>query len=170
MNDWTLGGVYSEQYIKSSSNIAFRHFPPIFVLSKLTCLVTLFDRKLLVLKNSPKWTIFGIFNQLLSTQNVNIARFARNVEWDFFCDFQTPCSVTSNSWLFSIVFLKKCSENVWHERILLRSRVLRRWCSCITKGPFEGMKDGQLEEWIPAKLWEYPSAYCILDWFTEEFQ
>ena len=24
----------------------------------------------------------------MSTQNVNIAR---NVEWDFFCDFQTPC-------------------------------------------------------------------------------
>ena len=27
----------------------------------------------------------------MSTQNVNVARFARNVEWDFFCDFQTPC-------------------------------------------------------------------------------
>ena len=27
---------------------------------------------------------------LLSTSNVNTARFARNVEWDFFCDFQTP--------------------------------------------------------------------------------
>ena len=25
----------------------------------------------------------------LSIQNVNVARFARNVEWDFFCDFQT---------------------------------------------------------------------------------
>ena len=68
----------------------FWHFSPIFVLLKLTCLVTLFDRKLQVFKNSSKWTIFGIFNQLLSTQNVNVARFARNVEWDFFCDFQTP--------------------------------------------------------------------------------
>ena len=38
------------------------YFPPIFVLLKLTCLVTLFDRKLQVYKNSPKWTIFGIFN------------------------------------------------------------------------------------------------------------
>ena len=37
------------------------HFPPIFVLLKLTCLVTLFDRKLQVFKNSPKGTIFGIF-------------------------------------------------------------------------------------------------------------
>ena len=31
---------------------------------------------------------FGIFNELLSTQNVNVARFARNVECDFFGDFQ----------------------------------------------------------------------------------
>ena len=34
-------------------------------------------------------TIFGIFNELLSTQNVNVARFARNIEYDFFSDFQT---------------------------------------------------------------------------------
>ena len=34
-------------------------------------------------------TIFGILKQLLSTQNVNIARFARNVECDFLGDFQT---------------------------------------------------------------------------------
>ena len=27
-----------------------------------------------------------------STQNVNVARFARNVKCDFFCDFQTLCS------------------------------------------------------------------------------
>ena len=26
----------------------------------------------------------------MSTQNVNVTRFARNVECDFFCDFQTP--------------------------------------------------------------------------------
>ena len=36
-----------------------------------------------------KLSIFGIFNKLLSTKNVNVAHFARNVEWDFFCDFQT---------------------------------------------------------------------------------
>ena len=39
---------------------------------------------------SPKLTILGIYNELLSTQNVNVARFARNGECDFFCDFQTP--------------------------------------------------------------------------------
>ena len=70
----------------SHLNFYFWHFPP-----NLSCLVTLFDRKLQIFKNSPKWTILGIFNKLLSTQNVNVARFAHNVEWDFFCDFQTPC-------------------------------------------------------------------------------
>ena len=34
---------------------------------------------------------FGIFNELLSTQFVNVI-FARNIKWDFFCDFQTLCS------------------------------------------------------------------------------
>ena len=46
----------------------------------------------LVFKNSPKLTIFGIFSELLSTQNVNVARFARYVEWDFFCEFLDPDS------------------------------------------------------------------------------
>ena len=47
---------------------------------KVTCLVTLFDCKLQDFKNSPNQTIFGIFNQVLFTQNVTVARFARNVE------------------------------------------------------------------------------------------
>ena len=38
------------------SHLNFGIFQPIFVLLKLTCLVTLFDRKL------QEWTIFGIFN------------------------------------------------------------------------------------------------------------
>ena len=71
-----------ENYYKKSHFTKLWHFPTIFVLLKVTCLVTLFDRKLQVFKNSPKWTIFGIFIYLLSTQNVNVACFARNVEWD----------------------------------------------------------------------------------------
>ena len=34
---------------------------------------------------------FRHFLNVLSTQNVNVARSARNVEWDFSNDFQTPC-------------------------------------------------------------------------------
>ena len=58
----------------------FWHLPTIFDLLKVTCLVTLFDRKLQLSKNSPKLTTFVIFNELLSTQNVNVARSAQNVE------------------------------------------------------------------------------------------
>ena len=36
-----------------------------------------------------KLTVFAILNELLSIQNVNVARFARNVECDFLGDFQT---------------------------------------------------------------------------------
>ena len=42
-------------------------------------------------------TIFGIFDELLSTQNVNAARFARNVECDIFCDFSNTV-ILSSSW------------------------------------------------------------------------
>ena len=71
--------------LKITQNVVFEllqfwHFSPIFVLLKLTCLVTLFVFKLKVFKNSPKLTIFGIFIELLSTQNVNVVRFARYVE------------------------------------------------------------------------------------------
>ena len=33
-------------------------------------------------------TIFAILNELLSTQNVNVARFACNVEGDYLGDFK----------------------------------------------------------------------------------
>ena len=51
------------QCLKITQNVAFEFLNfGIFHQLKLTCLVTLFDRKLQVFKNSPKWTIFGIFN------------------------------------------------------------------------------------------------------------
>ena len=96
--------------LKITQNVAFEfltfwQFPQIFVLLKLTCLVTLFDRKLHVFKNSPNWPFlpflitfcleYYIVTLLWSTQNVNVARFDRNVEWDFFCDFQTPWHCTT---------------------------------------------------------------------------
>ena len=76
-----------------------------FVLLKVTYLVTLFDCKLQVFKNLPKLTIFSIFNELLSTQIVNVARFARNVECDFFFDFQTQCVSQKVLLIFSSVEL-----------------------------------------------------------------
>ena len=45
-------------------------------------------------KNGP---FLALLMNFLSTQNVNLARFARYVEWDFFCDFQTPWVLLSFS-------------------------------------------------------------------------
>ena len=65
--------------------------------------VDFYDNLITVFENYPKCRIwffdfwhfrldqFGIFIELLSIQNVNVARFARNVDWYFFCDFQTQC-------------------------------------------------------------------------------
>ena len=69
----------------SHLSFQFWHFSPIFV--QLTCLVTLFDPNLQVFKID----FFGIFNNFYPLKNVNVARFARNDECDFFYDFQTPC-------------------------------------------------------------------------------
>ena len=63
----------------------FTHFCPIIInLSGSTIWL-----QALAFQKVAKLTIF---NQLLSSQNVTVARFACNVEWDFFCDFQTPCN------------------------------------------------------------------------------
>ena len=39
-------------------------------------------------------------SDLLSTQIIKVARFARNVEWDFFCNFKTPCSISNIIFLY----------------------------------------------------------------------
>ena len=62
----------------------FWHFPPIFVLLKLTCQVTLFDSKIQVFKNSPKWTIFGILSDFLSTK---FSEFSEFLNFSNFFDF-----------------------------------------------------------------------------------
>ena len=48
--------------------------------------------------------IFDFFNELLSTQNVDVDRFARNVEGDFFCDFQTLCKTYYSSFMLHLSF------------------------------------------------------------------
>ena len=44
-------------------------------------------------KNSPKLTIFQHFNELLSTQNENVARFTRNAKSDFLGRFSDTVSM-----------------------------------------------------------------------------
>ena len=56
----------------------------------------------------------GTFIELLSTQNVNVARYARNDERDFFCDFKTPCYATlfrySKYELLGVIYLLLLQE------------------------------------------------------------
>ena len=48
----------------------------------------------------------------MSTQNVDVDRFARNDEWDFSCDFQTPC--------FSLAFFW-FPDREWIERTIAQN-------------------------------------------------
>ena len=68
-------------------------------------MVTLFNSKLQVFKKSPNLIILGIFNQLLATQNVNVARFARNFEWDFWGRFSNTVFCIVNFVISDDLFL-----------------------------------------------------------------
>ena len=68
---------------------------------------------------------FGICNEVLSTQYVNVARFARKFEWDFCYDFQTLWKWSKNA---SLSNSQNCSaflswpsfgkkEALWHVKI-----------------------------------------------------
>ena len=46
-----------------------------------------------IFQKLAKMTIFAFFNHPLSTRNLNVTRFARNDEWDFFLEFQTLWNV-----------------------------------------------------------------------------
>ena len=50
----------------------------------------------------------AFFNELLSTQNVNVARFARNVEWDFFSEFWTISVLFGNGKYLACVCYIHC--------------------------------------------------------------
>ena len=64
----------------------FCHFPTIFLPIEI-------DKHCLAIRFSKTRQIdyFWLFNELLTTLNVNVARFARNAEWDILGDFQTLC-------------------------------------------------------------------------------
>ena len=81
--------------------------------------------------NTVFWKIPKIDHFLM---NVNVARFARNVEWDYFCDFQTACSHLEP--LEHFVLVKKAnksrntiflSKTINPMHFLLKSSDLQRW-------------------------------------------
>ena len=68
----------------------FWHFPPIFIiLLKVTCMVTSSFQK-----SRQSEPFLAFLRNFCQTQNVNVARFARNLECDILDDFQTLCRGT----------------------------------------------------------------------------
>ena len=99
--------------LKITKNVSFWFFqfwliPPIFVLLKVTCLVTLFDCKLQVFKNSPKWSIFGIFNELFFH-----SKFKRS-------------SLRSQCWMrpFSVIFKHCASMTTYYHKLQRRGDII----------------------------------------------
>ena len=58
------------------SHLKFWHFPLICVLSKLTCLVTLFDLKLQNVKSSPNWPIWHFWSTFVYSKCTKLASLA----------------------------------------------------------------------------------------------
>ena len=86
----------------------FWNFPPIFELLKLTCLVTLLDRKLQFLKYRQNWPFLTFLMNFFPTANLNVARSARNIEWGIFVIFRTV-------WLWA--FKLACLRNFFQEHL-----------------------------------------------------
>ena len=119
---------------KFTQNVAFLffqfwYFLPIFVLLKLTCLVTLFDSKLQVFKNSINWIIFwhfpAIFALLKLTWLVTLFNhillvFKNSLNWTFlafsgdFCSTKTDLS-RNTVWQQTSSFQKPTKmDHFWH--------------------------------------------------------
>ena len=76
----------------------------------------------------------------MSTQYVNVARFARNVECDFFCDFQTL-------WQFSI-FLKVKNELYENDQTELEIKMGKRTSMQNMNCSLDGSIDEPLENQV----------------------
>ena len=94
-----------------------------------------------IIKNSPKLAIFGISNLLMSTQNVNVARFARNVEWDIFGRFSN--TVYLPLWLKVMLLMPNATR-----RALQMVHVCEiRWMAGVAIRTSDRMADKSLRCW-----------------------
>ena len=89
-------------------------------------------------KNSSNRPSFGIFNELLSTQNINIARFARSVKWDFLKWFSNTVpwngdllyELGSNHDFASHGGWHWCWHRIWQGSIRAVHRHMSIWVGC----------------------------------------
>ena len=100
----------------------------------------------------------GIFDKFLSTQNVNIARFARNVECDFLGDFQTLCSPSiSRFFLKHFQFLISCKFEIFFQsnfifREIIALHALAKSAAVHMNRCFASASDGLATDLIKTKI------------------
>ena len=121
--------------MKITKNVAFEfwHFSPIFVLLKVACQVTLFDRKLQVLKNSPKWTLFVHFT-LNVNENISLrSKCCKNET--FSQDFPTLCSASKTKMACQRKTLEKWLLLQFRIKILSHLTIVSLWHNRCTGSP-----------------------------------
>ena len=102
-------------------------FSTIFCTIKVICLVPLFDRKLQVLKNSPKLTNFWHF--WWTFVHSKCKRSSLDTQfwiWDFFCDFQIWCCLMPLLRFFISLSRGKddCCFKYAHTQLLARNIII----------------------------------------------
>ena len=101
-------------------------------------------------------TIFGIFNELLSTQNVNHARLVCNVECDFLGDFQTLCNRRSHFFLKFENFLNEGENRRGNHSVVqfvglkLGWTLMEKVCLSISKKINVDSRENPFPEWASA--------------------
>ena len=117
---------HSAQCLKITQNVAFQfwHFSTNFWPIKTDMSGNSVWPKASDFQKLVKLTIFGIFDDLLSTQNVNVARFARNVEWDFFVWFSNTLKYLQDS-------RQKLSDLSFNLHALVLTQHLFLWRFCV---------------------------------------
>ena len=105
-------------------NFWFWHFPLISVLLEMTCLVTLFGNKLQL-----NWLFLAFLMNFCPLKMKNVARFARHVEWDFFCDFPALCAIfhamKKLKWLLELE--RKFATSRFEVDTISLSKMLEKW-------------------------------------------
>ena len=86
----------------------------------------------------------------MTSQNVNVARFAGNVEWDFFCDSQTPCfrgSIKLKHHLSEIMFQS------FRFHVLVNQRLRKKGVDATLRVLISKLRVTQMPSW--------PNFFCV---------
>ena len=105
------------QCLKITQNVAFEFFNQFYSI-KIDLSGNTFWPQASVFPKLTKIDNFGIFNEFLSTQIVKVARFARNVKWDFFVIFK-QCAISDRVYIMNEVTWESF-QTIWFNKYFFR--------------------------------------------------